>query len=99
MARIRKAVMTKITAEYKPLNEAFRHGSRIAFWYGAQIALVISVGHQSWALPVNKKRAGRSLDDALKAILRETKVGAKIIKRATRLLAVEDQSSNKRTTA
>lgn len=89
MAKIRKAVLEKITANYASLNDAFMNGSRIAFFYGAKEALIIRVGSKSWPLPIDKKRVGRPIDEAVQAILSETKVGAKIIKHAERLLILE----------
>jgi hypothetical protein len=89
MDKIRKAVLEKITANYMALNDAFINGSRIAFFYGAREALVIRVGHRSWPLPIDKKRVGRPVGEAVLAILTETKVGAKIIKHAERLLILE----------
>jgi hypothetical protein len=95
MPRIKKAVLAQITAEYAPLVGSVANPGRMAFFYGAQKVLLVKVGGSSWFLPINKGRQSRPVNDALEAILTETKVGKKIVHRAERMLFLE-QAANKK---
>lgn len=95
MPRIKKAVLEQITAAYAPLRGSVSNPSRMAFFYGAQEVLAVKVGGASWFLPINKGRQGRPVNEALMAILAETKVGKKIVHRAERMLYLEQAARNK----
>lgn len=95
MPRIKKAVLAKISADYAPLRGSVTNPSRIAFAYGAKEVLAVKVGGTAWFLPINKGRQGRPVNEALMAILAETKVGKKIVHRAERIVYMEQAERNK----
>lgn len=80
MTRITKGIMAQITAQYIDVGTRSQYHR-----YNAAARIRIIVAERgTWELYVSPSRVGRPVDDAVKAIIRETKVGKKILKKAAR---------------
>lgn len=83
MARIPKEVMKHIEARYIDVGDR-QHWHK--YNAAARIRIVVPTKN-TWDLYISPSRVGRPIDEAVKAILRETKVGKKILKKAQKLAA------------